>query len=785
VEIVLADAAGFCFGVKRALELTSKAVDEASQGTPIHTLGPLIHNPQVVANLAAAGVRVIEQPGDAGSGVVIVRSHGVAPKVLSELQSGELEVIDATCPFVQRAMRWARQLKEEGYQVIIVGDRFHPEVQAILGYTDDTAQVVSTPQEIRKLPIARRVGIIAQTTQSNANFKACINELIGRVQELKAFDTICTATEQRQTSAKELAAQVDVMVVIGGRNSANTKRLAELCKERGTATYHIETPAELKSEWFSGAKKVGVTAGASTPDWLIEGVLTRMSEFTEEKVTEITEEQEQEVKDEVTEAEEQEDVVTAVSADNLAEEEETEEVAAEDGDAADEAVAEEAEDAVEEVEETAEEEAEDAVEQGEETAEEEAEDAVEEVEEAAVEEEEAVAEGLSEAQMSEYDVKMPTVGAVVKGRIVQISSDEVLVDIDYKSEGRVPFNELTFLPNADPKELVSEGEEIMVKVLKVDDAEGNVLLSKRRADADLAWERLEKLNAAGETLEAKILQTVKGGLLVNVGVRGFIPASHVSRGFEEDLEQYVGQSLELKIIELDRSKNNVVFSHKEVLEERYQKAKEEAFETLEVGTKVPGIVRRITDFGAFVDIGSGVEGLLHVSEMAYSRVNHPSDVVSEDEEITVMVLGVDKERERISLGLKQTMPDPWTKVADNYHVGDKVTGEVTRVVDFGAFVKLEDGVEGLVHISELAHRHVAKAEDVVTSGEEIEVKVISVDADARRIGLSIKELEPKPAPRPAPKAKQQPQTVEGTDTDELTTNIGDVFGDLFKEDNEE
>jgi 4-hydroxy-3-methylbut-2-enyl diphosphate reductase len=387
---------------------------------------------------------------------------------------------------------------------------------------------------------------------------------------------------------------------------------------------------------------------------------------------------------------------------------------------------------------------------------------------------------LNEVQMSEYDVQMPTPGAIIQGKVVQISSDEVLVDIDYKSEGRIPLSELSFIANANPEDIVSVGDEIHVKVLKVDDTEGNVILSKRRADADLSWERLEKLYETGETLEAKVIQVVKGGLLVNVGVRGFIPASHVSRGFENNLEKYVGQTLELKIIELDRSKNNVVFSHKVVLEERHARAKEKAFATLEPGMKIPGVVRRLTDFGAFVDIGDGVEGLLHVSEMAYSRVNHPSDVVAEGDEITVMVLGVDKERERISLGLKQTIPDPWTTVGERYAVGQKVSGEVTRVVDFGAFVKLEDGIEGLVHISELSHKHVAKAEDVVKSGDQVEVKVISVDPEARRIGLSIKELEPKPQPQP--KAKQaQPSVMESSDQ-ELTTNIGDMFGDLFKDD---
>lgn len=722
MEVILADAAGFCFGVKRALSLTNQVLSEIDPAIPVYTLGPLIHNPQVVAQLEAKGVQVLERPGDASSGAVIVRSHGVAPKVLEELQELSCDVVDATCPFVQRAMRWAEQLSDEGYQVIVVGDRLHPEVQAILGYAGETAQVVSDPQEIRELPIASRVGVIAQTTQSVQNFKACVDELVGKVEDLKTFDTICTATEQRQKSARELAAKVDVMVVIGGRNSANTKRLAEICKEQGTATYHIETPDELQRQWFAGARRAGVTAGASTPDWLIEGVLTRMSEFSEEKVTETVAETAQPVEAEL--------------------EESTQAV-----DEAAQGMAEVNEEAAEPV-------------QG-------------------VTPEEGK---TNEVQMSEFEVNMPTVGAIIKGKVVHVSNDEVLVDIDYKSEGRIPLNELSFITNANPEDIVSVGDEIYVKVLKVDDTEGNVILSKKRADADISWEQLEQLYKSGETLQAKVVQVVKGGLLVNVGVRGFIPASHVSRGFENNLEKYVGQTLELKIIELDRSKNNVVFSHKQVLEEKHAKAKEEAFANLKPGMKVHGVVRRLTDFGAFVDIGGGVEGLLHVSEMAYSRVNHPSDVVAEGDEVTVMILGVDKERERISLGLKQTVPDPWTTVGERYAVGQKVTGEVTRVVDFGAFVKLEDGVEGLVHISELSHKHVAKAEDVVKPGDQVQVKVISVDPDARRIGLSIKELEPKPQAQPKPKQQQQPNLAEGTDREELTTNIGDMFGDLFKDD---
>lgn len=391
----------------------------------------------------------------------------------------------------------------------------------------------------------------------------------------------------------------------------------------------------------------------------------------------------------------------------------------------------------------------------------------------------APSEVSHEEVMQEYsDMPTPVPNTVVTGKVVQIGTDEVLVDIGYKSEGRIPLNEMGLKPNQEPKDAFNLEQEVDVWVLKVDDAEGNVVLSKRRADAQKAWAQLEQLHAEGKPITAEVTQVVKGGLLVDLGVRGFIPASHISRNYVDDLEKYVGQTLEFKIIELDRQKNNVVLSRKELLEEEYQKAKEEIFNTLEENAIVDGVVRRITDFGAFVDIGGGVEGLLHVSEMAHSRVKHPSDVVSEGDKIKVMVLGIDKESERISLGLKQTLPDPWDTIEERYQVGDKVKGVVTRTVDFGAFVKLEDGVEGLIHISQLSHRHVAKTEDVVSAGDEVEAKIISLDPEAKRIGLSIRELEPKPEVK---KEVKKPEKVEEKPEDEeLTTTLGDMFGDLFK-----
>lgn len=690
MKILLAERAGFCFGVKRAIDLAFETANK-QRGTKIATLGPLIHNPQTVQRLREDGIDVVNSLDELSEGVVIIRSHGVPPATIEEAERKGLAVVDATCPFVRRAMRWANELYQDGYQVVIVGDEAHPEVAAVKAYTNDTAVVIRSADEASKVPESDRIGVVAQTTQSSENFAACIEALRKRCRELKFFDSICTATAERQDEARRLASQVDVMLVVGGHNSANTTRLAEICREAGARTYHIETKDEIKPEWFSNGLDheltVGITAGASTPKWLIEEVVERMNELNEKN--------------------ELQGMAADVQEENLVT----------DGTPA-------------------------AADVGGDT------NPVQENE-----------ESLDIPTMEEYSESLSTLsqGEIVKGVVVQVDDEEVLVDVGAKSEGRIPRNELGLKANQSPSDVVSVGDEIDVYVLRVEDNEGTILLSKRRADQQKAWERLEKAYENGEIVEAEVTERVRGGLLVDVGVRGFVPASQVDRNYVENLEQYIGQTFRMKIIELDRQKNNVVLSRRLVLEEEFEKAKAEIFSTLEEGQIVKGIVRRITDFGAFVDIGHGVEGLLHVSEMAYSRVEHPSDVLSEGDEIEVKVIRVDKDRERISLSLKQALPNPWDNIGEKYRVGDKVKGVVTRVVDFGAFVKLEDGVEGLVHISQLADHHVANASDVVSPGQEVLVKVISLDEEQKRIGLSIRQAKEKPAP-PKPEPKETPET---------------------------
>lgn len=399
-------------------------------------------------------------------------------------------------------------------------------------------------------------------------------------------------------------------------------------------------------------------------------------------------------------------------------------------------------------------------------------------------EETADAESM-DAMVEQYDEATRTLsrGEIVEGRVVEIRDDEVIVYVGYKSEGRIPASELGLAEGQTPADVLKVDDKIFVQVMRVDDDEGTVVLSKRRADERQAWEELTAKYEANEPIEAPVTARVKGGLLVDVGVRGFVPASHVDLNFVDDLEQYVGQKLRFRIIELDRQRRNVVLSRKELLEEELAQAKEKAFSELQAGQIVPGVVRRLTDFGAFVDVGGGVEGLLHVSEMAYSRVDHPKDVLHEGQEINVKILGVDRERERISLSLKETMPDPWTTIEERYGEGQIVEGEVTRTVDFGAFVKLEDGVEGLVHISQLADHRVENASDVVQPGQRVKVKVINLDADARRIGLSIKAATPKP---PKPK-REEAQPITYTDPGSEGVTIGDMveglsqLGELLEE----
>lgn len=656
MKVIRAAKAGFCFGVKRAIDLTKRTAETSETAS----LGPLIHNQQVVERLAKQGINVVNSVEEANSTqTMIIRSHGVAPHVYAELTERDVTVVDATCPFVQKAQHLAAESAANG-QVIVIGDKQHPEVRGILGWAGERAIAIEKIQEARDLAFYSSLAVLAQTTQKEDDFLEIVEELRKHTEKLTVHNTICNATHERQDVAKELAEQVEVMIVVGGQNSANTRKLAAICAEK-TPTYLIETAAELQKIWFVGAHTAGLTAGASTPDWIIEEVYNKMSEINEVEPN--------------VDSQEPEDF-----------------------------------------------------------------------------------------DMSSWDKSFQKIyrGAIVTGTVVKMTSDEVFVDIGWKSEGIIELKELSISPVTNPAEVVSVGDRISALVIQVSNEEGYAVLSKRRAGETDAIDRLAEFAESKEEIKAIVTEVVKGGLLVDVGMRGFVPASQVQLGYIEDLNVFLGQTLRLRVLEFDPSKRKVVLSQKVILAEEQLVKRTQLLETLKEGDVVKGVVRRLASFGAFVDIG-GVDGLLHISDISYSRIAHPSVLINIGDEIEVKVLKIEAETGKISLGFKQLKPSPWSLVEEKYPVGSLVNGKVVRITPFGAFVQLEDGVDALVHISQLANRRIVKVEEVVKVGDMVSAKVIECKPVEKRISLSIREaVEEAVAVVDAEAMAQQPETPEMT-----------------------
>lgn len=652
MEIYIAKHSGFCYGVKRAVEMAlSCAVKDTGQAS---TLGPIIHNPQMVDRLAAQGVNVANNLEDI-TGTVILRSHGVGPQIYQKAAERGLTVVDATCPHVKKAQQAANNLAELGYPVIIIGEKNHPEVKSILEWSGENAIVMETEQEALQLTWHNKLGVVSQTTFPGTLFEKIVGILHSKCSELKVERTICTATDLRQSETIKLAAKVDIMIVIGGRNSANTNRLAELSRHEGCETYHIETVAELEQRWFTNKKAVGITAGASTPSWLIEEVYQKMQEFNQE---------------------------------------------------------------------------------------------------------------LNQT------VKAIETGNVVQGKVIGVRKDEVFVDIGYKAEGVIPLAELAFPVPESASDVIAEGEVIDVYVVEAESADGHVKLSKVKADKLVAWDKLADAYESKSAVTVKVIEPVKGGLSVSVfGVRGFIPASQLDLRFVEDLSVYAGQMLQTLVIELDQEKQRIVLSRRILLEQERAQREQEVYTSITPGAVMSGKITRIADFGAFADIG-GVDGLIHISDLSWERVKHPSEVVTVGDEVKVHVLKVDSKAKRISLSLKETQKDPWFEKAGDLQEGKNVTGKVTKLAKFGAFVDIGAGLEGLVHLSELADRRVATVEEVVKLGQEVQVKILAVDKGAKKISLSIKQAQ-EDAERAEYKGYLKNQSGLG-----LT--LADKFGHLFK-----
>lgn len=743
MEIRVADHAGFCAGVKRAIRL---ALEAACRGEEVYTLGPLVHNRQVVEYLKDKGVKYVEGLGEINHGTVVFRSHGAGPGVYDQAKEKGLAIVDATCPFVKKVQEKVCSLAESGYKIIIAGDLTHPEVQGLVDWSRGHAVVIEDEGQLEDLKWDNKMAIIAQTTVREEFLNRLVERAKANDPEVAVYRTICQATRLRQKAAVELAGQVDLMLVIGGYNSSNTRKLAAACNETGTPTYHIEEAAELKKDWLDNIKITGVTAGASTPVWSIKEVIRIMSEFNNEEFKEenVEEEENEEKK------EEEEEVGSGKIPEEPLEGEETEEPE-------------------EAVEEAAEEEA--AEEEGEEVT-------------AEVEEEEEVTEETYDREITPIEK-----GEIVKGKVVQVADDELLVDVGYKMDGIVPRSEVDVKSGESLKDTFQVDDEMDLYVLKVPVSDDDkLLLSKKRYDREKYWQDLEQAFNNQEVLTCQVSEVVKGGLIVDLGVRGFLPASLVDLRYVPDLQEFVGEDIQVKIIELNRAKNKVVVSRKAVLEEEMEQKKKETMETIEEGMVIKGIVRRLTDFGAFVDIG-GIDGLVHISEISWQRIDHPSDVLNVGEEIEVKVLSINPEEDRISLSIKHAKPDPWTLVTSKFTPGEIVEGNVKCIVDFGVFVEIMPGVEGLVHISQLAEEHVTHPSEIVSEGEDIQVKILDINAEDKRISLSLKEARrEEEGEKEVKEEKKKEETSKKVEEDESKgsgVTLGDVFGDLFDREEEE
>ncbi len=652
MKVILAKHHGFCYGVKRAVKI---AQDSVSLEGKAYTLGPIIHNPQMVEKLANEGVGMVHSLDDIRQGTVIVRSHGVGPKVYEQAEEKGLTLVDATCPHVKKAQMAAYELSEAGYQVIIVGEKSHPEVKSIFEWSKNRAIIIEHEAELNDIVFFNKVGVVAQTTFSGEEFQKIVNSLIERVENVKVERTICNATEKRQEAAMELANQVDMMIVIGGKNSANTTRLAELCLKKNKHTYHIETVNEINDNWFNkGINTIGITAGASTPDWLIEEVYHKMNQM-----------------------------------------------------------------------------------------------------------ENFLGDDLKEIQQ----------GDIVQGKIISIYNNEVFVDIGYKSEGIIPINELAFPQPENIEDIIKIGDKIDVFVVEVDGKNG-LVLSKIRADKVVAWDKIKDAMLNKTVLELKVLEAVKAGLVLSVfGLRGFVPASQIDLHYIEDLTQYVGNAYSFIIIEVDKDKQKVILSRRSLLEIEKAKKENELFDSLAINQIFEGSVKRFVKYGAFIDIG-GFDGLLHISDMAWHRVKDPAEIMSIGDIVKVMVTKIDKEARRISLSLKDIVRDPWLDKVDLIKEGMIVQGKVTKLMDFGAFVKFNGALEGLVRLNELTEKRIHKAEEVVNIGDDLKVKVIQIDRKNKRIGLSLLQVKQDAEREEFKKYIQHQEAVNDT--------LGDKFGHLFK-----
>ncbi len=669
MKITLAETAGFCFGVNRAVNMVYELVNA---GEKVCTLGPIIHNPQLVDELKEKGVRIVDSPEEVQNGeILVIRSHGVELSVTNKAEELGVKVSDATCPFVAKIHKIVSDNSKEGYVTIIAGDRNHQEVKGIIGHCFGEYYVVSGVEELENLlksdaNLSQKPLILVSQTTFNAEIWENTQNFLKKVcTNAKIFDTICNATSMRQNEADSISKLNDMIIVVGGKHSSNTAKLFDVCKANCEKTYHIETASEISDIDFDGVSSVGVVAGASTPAGIIKEVIKTMSEILQPV------EEQMEVKESVQKSFEE----------------------------------------------------------------------------------------MTDEEAFEASLSSLTGDQKVCGVVIAVNPTEITVDIGRGVTGYVSADEYSSNPDAKMVDEVKVGDELNLIIMKISDQEGTAMLSKRRYDAIAGWDNIVAAKESGEIITGYVKDIIKGGVVAYTNnVRVFIPASQATLSRNDSLEELKGKEVSFRIIEIGRGRR-AVGSIRSVLREEKKAAEDKIWANIAVGDKFTGTVKSLTSYGAFVDIG-GVDGMVHVSELSWQRIKNPSEVVLVGDTVEVYVKDIDAEKRKISLGYKKDEDNPWVIFQNNYNVDDVAKVTIVSMTTYGAFARIIPGIDGLIHISQIANKHVAKPQDELTVGQEVDAKITAIDFEQKRVSLSIRALlEPEVKEEEVPAADAADEVV--------------------------
>ena len=701
MKILVSEYNGFCGGVKAAVLKADKILNDDKK---LYSYGEIIHNKDVVEKLKDKGMVIVDDLPKDNDARFLIRSHGVGKHIYDLLEEKNIEVVDATCVKVKKIHKIVEEFKNKDYNIIIVGDENHPEVQGIAGWCNNEADIIKNPEELKNIiEPSKKYCLVCQTTFNLNIFEEILKTIeINNYSNIIVYNTICEATRKRQEACVALASKCTVMLIVGGKNSSNTKKLYELSKELCKNTFLIENYKEIPYNYIDKNTIVGVSAGASAPDWIIEEVIN-MLENLNNNMNEKNEQAEHVEQVEQAEFDELEQVEPGVfeKAEPVGYPEYAEEN-----------------------------------EQAEET--EEA-DAAEQSEQA------EKVNSMHELLENYGGVVYIRIGEKVKGTVIYVSPDAVSVNINYKSDGIITRDEFSLTEVSDLTEVVKEGDEIEAIVVKISDQDGNVVLTRKPLEEQKLWDELEQIRIQGEIIEIPIIEASQYGIYGKLkGIKGFIPRNQISINRNVDPSEYVGKTLKVKILETKNKKGRrqLVLTSRAVEKLEKESKDKEVWETIKEGEIYEGTVKNLQDYGAFVEI-NGIDGLLHINEIAWTRIKHPSEVLKTGDKINVKVKNVDKENKRLSLSYKATVKSPWAKFLDKYQKGDTVTGVVTRIVDFGAFVKVDD-IECLLHIKDLDWARTEKVTDVLQEGQEVTAKILSITRKDRKVGLGLKQLTEHP-----------------------------------------